>query len=183
MARLVLRRLALLPITLWLVHFFGFTYALVVRPIRAARNPFFAGLAEPVPILPAYSEYMQTALGSGLGQMPGSKEAIAEAIARAAGASVGLLLIATTLSIAVGLALGLAAVRHNPPRVSRGMTILSTIGLATPSFYLGTIFIVVMFTYVLSRGAGTPMPLPTQGFGWDTHLILPALALMLRPAG
>ena len=59
-----------------------------------------------------------------------------------------------TLSVVAGWMLGMAAVRTQPPRVARWMTIFSTVGLATPSFYLGALFIVAMSAYVIARGPG-----------------------------
>ncbi len=181
MTRFIVRRLAIIPLALLLAHFFGFAYAHTARPIRAARNPFFASLVDPSPLIPTYTSYVEDVFQSGLGNVPGAGEPLADVLARATVASLGLLLIALTLSVMVGWLLGLRAVRANPPRVARWITIVSTVGLATPSFYLGTLFIVAMFAYIIARGPGASMPFPTQGFGWDEHLVLPALALTLRP--
>ncbi len=38
-----------------------------------------------------------------------------------------------------------------------------------------------LVSLVLSQGEGAVSPLPLQGFGWDLHLVLPVLALMVRP--
>ena len=181
MARFIVRRLAVIPVALILAHFFGFAYAYLARPLRAARNPFLAPLVNPEPLLPAYADYVGRIPASGLGTAPGSGAPIGEVVLQATIASLGLLAIALTLGVIAGWMLGMAAVRTAPPRVARWMTIFSTIGLATPSFYFGTLLIVAMFAYVIGRGPGTNMPLPTQGFGWDTHLVLPVVTLMLRP--
>ncbi|UCC65405.1 MAG: ABC transporter permease subunit, partial [Anaerolineae bacterium] len=77
------------------------------------------------------------------------------------------------------LVLGLRAVRLEPRRISRWLTLLSTTGLAMPSFYIGSLLIAAMFSYVLEQSIGAPFPM--QGFGWDRHLVLPTLALMVRP--
>ena len=45
MLRFIIRRLAIIPVALLLIHFLGFGYAHLARPLRAARNPFFASLA------------------------------------------------------------------------------------------------------------------------------------------
>jgi peptide/nickel transport system permease protein len=65
--------------------------------------------------------------------------------------------------------------------VSNWLTIFSTVGLAMPSFYIGSLFVFGLLAYVLRGGYGTQLPLPMRGFGWDEHLVLPALALMARP--
>jgi peptide/nickel transport system permease protein len=38
----------------------------------------------------------------------------------------------------------------------------------------------IVFVLVF-RGPNSESPIPIQGFGWDNHLILPVIALMLRP--
>ena len=50
-----------------------------------------------------------------------------------------------------------------------------------PGFFLGSVFIVVSFYYLILGGPGTELPFPLQGFGWDSHLVLPSLVLMARP--
>jgi peptide/nickel transport system permease protein len=92
----------------------------------------------------------------------------------------GLLGLALLLSVITGLALGLAATRTHPPRVAGWLTGISTVGLAMPGFYLGSLLILGSVFYVVS-GPGKAPPIPIQGFGWDSHLVYPLLALMLRP--
>ena len=45
---------------------------------------------------------------------------------------------------------------------------------------MGSVLIAAMFAYILWGPGGHP-PFPMQGFGWDIHLVLPVLVLMLRP--
>jgi len=82
--------------------------------------------------------------------------------------------------VVIGVTLGIIAVRVEPPRVSRWLPIISTIGLAMPSFYIGSLFAVFMFSLIMKR-PGSGFLLPMGGFGWDFHLVLPTLSLMLRP--
>lgn len=185
MTRFILRRLAVIPIALLLVHFLGFGYAHLARPMRAARNPFFASLADPAPLLPTYENYLQNALRLDFGTIPTNtslEEPVFTAIGRASVASLGLMTIALVLSTLVGLLLGLLSVRPAPPRIARWLTIFSTIGLAMPSFYIGSLFVWASLSYLLRGGFGTQLPLPIRGFGWDKHLVLPTLALMARPS-
>lgn len=184
MLRFILRRLAIIPVALLLIHFLGFGYAHLARPLRAARNPFFASLANPEPLLPTYQHYLENARHLDFGTLPTSpsiEEPIVTVIARAGVASLGLMAIALALSTLVGLALGLLAVRPEPPRIRKWLTIISTVGLAMPSFYIGSLFIWALITYLLRSAYGTQLPLPIRGFGWDKHLVLPTLALMARP--
>ena len=60
MFRFILRRLAILPIALVLLHFLGFTYAYVARPIRASRTPYLREQVEnPLPLLETYQQHIQ----------------------------------------------------------------------------------------------------------------------------
>ena len=70
MSRYVLRRLALIPLVLTVVNFFGFAYAHLVQPGQIGRNPFLAVTAEPTPVLPAYFDYLSDVFHGDLGALP-----------------------------------------------------------------------------------------------------------------
>ncbi|MEZ4618324.1 MAG: ABC transporter permease [Caldilineaceae bacterium] len=108
-------------------------------------------------------------------------EPIGRLLLHVGGISLGLLAITFVLSTCCGLLLGVAGIHHHPPRVARWFTPLTTIGLATPSFYLGTVVIALLLFYFVRSGPDADLILPLQGFGWDRHLLLPTLALVVRP--
>ncbi|GAB4401622.1 MAG: hypothetical protein OHK0052_25080 [Anaerolineales bacterium] len=176
-----------IPLALLLVNFFGFTYAHYAKPLRAARTPYVR--AEPAgPLLPAYRDYLQSLLTRDLSMrlnLPGNSRSapaqFGETLVTATQASFGLLLIALTLSGFFGVLLGLAAVRTDPPGVARWLTGISAVGLAMPSFYIGSLFIIVSVYFLITGGPDSELLLPLSGFGWDKHLVLPVLALMARP--
>lgn len=188
MARFVARRMLLIPVLLVLVNFLGFAYAHYARPLRAARTPFARAQAVE-PLMPAYRAYLQSLAELDFSMqldVPGNVRSnvapsLGETLVRAAGASLGLMVLALASSVAFGFLLGLRAVQNEPPQVSRWLTLISTAGLAMPSFYIGSLFILASVFYVLWSGRGTRMPLPLEGFGWDEHLVFPILALMARP--
>jgi ABC-type dipeptide/oligopeptide/nickel transport system permease subunit/LysM repeat protein len=179
MLRFVLRRLAIIPLGLLLVNFFGYAYAHLVLPLRASRIPYLASLPDPGPLLPSYLEYLGNALRFEFSPLPGTEETLIEVILSASLASAGLLIISLVLSVVLGLSLGVAAVKVEPRRIARWLTLLSSTGLAMPSFYIGSLLILVSFYYTL-RTKGD-MLLPLGGYGWDLHLVLPVLALLVRP--
>jgi peptide/nickel transport system permease protein len=181
MVRFALRRLIIIPVVLLLVHLAGFAYAHLAGPLRAARIPYVLIQLDPPPLWPTYRNYMQNAARLDLGQMPGSSESLATAMSRAAANSLGLLALALVLSVLIGLSLGLRAARSDPPRVSSWLTLASTLGLAMPGFYIGSLFIVASVSYLRLQGSNAQAPFPLQGFGWDKHLVFPTLALMVRP--
>jgi ABC-type dipeptide/oligopeptide/nickel transport system permease component len=91
--------------------------------------------------------------------------------------SAGLLLVSLALATLLGIPLGVAmASRRGLGRSF--MVILSTLGVSTPSFFLAMLLWVV--NIALFRQLELK-PLPPTGFGWDAHLIMPALVLAMRP--
>jgi peptide/nickel transport system permease protein len=50
-----------------------------------------------------------------------------------------------------------------------------------PSFYIGSLLILFSVAYALSLPGNNGLPFPMAGFGWDEHMVLPVLALMVRP--
>jgi peptide/nickel transport system permease protein len=118
--------------------------------------------------------------------VPGSLRAntpntFGEIIRNATIASLGLLTVTLTLSSIIGFFIGQRAVKNESNQVAHWLSAVTTVGLAMPSFYVGSILIFITVAYILWRGPGTDSPLPLDGFGWDLHMVLPVLALMARP--
>lgn len=187
MTRFILRRLLVIPVALMLVNFLGFAYAHYAKPLRAEQTPFVR-VEEAGPLLPAYRTYLSEVFNLDFtdqvavpGQSRSGPSEIGEVLWNATRASLGLLALSLVISGMLGFIIGLAAVKNNPPIVRRWLTWVSTVGLAMPSFYIGSLLIFAMVFYVIRRGPGTSMPLPIDGFGWDLHLVLPTIALIIRP--
>lgn len=185
MLRFILRRLLIFPIALVLIHFLGFTYAYVARPIRAARTPYLRQQVEnPLPLLPTYWQHVQDIFDGSLLRPPEKGAQVGsfgQNLWQAFIASSGLLAIALVISTILGLLLGFLAVRNQPPGVRSWLTPLSTLGLAMPGFYIGSLSVLAIVFLAMAQGARNESGLPIRGFGWDNHLILPVLALSLRP--
>lgn len=182
MLRYSLRALARLFPALLLAHFFGYAFGHLVAPLHAARSPLSIGNVDRTPLLQSYGAYLAGIAVDGLGPLPGSPadESLAGAVGRAAWNSLGLLLIATGLSVAAGVTLGLLAVRDRPPRIAPWLTGAATLGLAVPTFFFGVMGVTAAIL-LLIYAPGRFLVLPLEGYGWDAHLVLPVLALMLRP--
>ena len=181
MLRFTLRRLIIIPLALILINFLGFTFASIISQFQRSQTIYGSGKEQLDPVLPVYLEYARQALKLDFGKMPiGVNEPIANAVAQAAVNSLALLGIAFLLSIMFGLLLGLSAVLVDPPKTSGWLSLLSTVGLAMPGFYVGTLLVGLM---ILSTYGSERQPLlPVAGFGFDQHLILPVLALAIRPS-
>lgn len=84
----------------------------------------------------------------------------------------------------LGLSLGLAALfgvalgARSARRERTAWLLLSLLGMSMPTFFLALLLqlLVLRLTYLLGRPV-----LPVGGFGWDAHLLLPALVLAARP--
>lgn len=188
MTRFIALRLLIFPLLLILVNFLGFTYAFYARPLRAERTPYVA-VEDPGPLIPTYITYVEMLFDLDFSMelaVPGSLRAntpntLGEIIRNATIASVGLFVITLLLSSIFGFFIGLRAVNNESNRVAHWLSIVTTVGLAMPSFYIGSILIFLSVAYILWRGPGTDSPIPLDGFGWDLHLIMPVIALMARP--
>jgi peptide/nickel transport system permease protein len=180
--RYTLRTLAILVPALLLAHFLGYAFGHLVAPLHAARNPLSIGDFDRAPLLESYAAYLGGPARLGLGPLPGSGsgQSVATALGVAALNSLGLLAIAMSLSVVVGLALGIAAVRDGPPRIAPWLTGAATAGLAVPTFFFGVLGVSAAIM-LLIYAPGQFLILPLEGYGWDAHLVLPVLALMLRP--
>jgi len=93
-------------------------------------------------------------------------------------ASAGLLLLSLGVALLVGLPLGIAAALTKRKTSSMLIMLISTLGVSTPSFLFA------MFLWVVNIWVHRTFDikvLPSAGFGWDTHLIMPVFVLAMRP--
>ncbi len=92
--------------------------------------------------------------------------------------SLGLLAVALGGAAIIGVALGTLASRQRSSLILLGILLLSLIGISLPTFF--TALLLQLGVINITRWQGSTF-LPVGGFGWDTHLILPALVLAARP--
>jgi peptide/nickel transport system permease protein len=177
----LLRRLLIIPPILLAINFASFAYALIALQAQKTANPWGSAVNGPPPVWTSYLQAVSGWLQGDFGRMPGTNEPIAGVLAAAAPNSLGLLAIAFVFSSILGISLGLLAVQVQPARLSRWLVPFTTLGLALPSFFLGALFITAAVVYLTQNSAATQFLIPISGFGWDDHLILPVLALLVRP--
>lgn len=92
--------------------------------------------------------------------------------------SLGLLMIALTVGTVFGLSLGGIAAIRKGSRLSTFLMTASVILISTPSYVVAMFLIWSVVWFFQSTGVRI---LPTFGFGWDVHLILPTIVLAIRP--
>lgn len=177
MLRFALRRLLTFPFILLLANFTGFAFAFYFEPVVASSNPYATGPISLPPLFPEYYSYLAGFAEGNFG-FTYNGESVPVALGRLSLNSFGLVGIAMSLSIVLGILLGRLAVRRDNTKVAPWLTVLATMGLASPGFYIA---IIVISIFVLIAIYGPGVIIPFQGFGWDAHLILPVLVLMVQP--
>jgi len=103
---------------------------------------------------------------------------IAEAVPVIIVRSLGLLLAALVIAASVGIVLGVWAARRRYSFWSVLVLAASIIGVSVPSFFAALLLQIGIIR--ITQMSGKPF-LPVGGFGWDLHLLLPALVLAARP--
>jgi peptide/nickel transport system permease protein len=92
--------------------------------------------------------------------------------------SLGLLFAALLIAAPGGIFLGFWASRWRHSRASFLILMISIIGVSLPSFFAALLLQIGVIW--LTQTTGKTL-LPAGGFGWDLHLVLPALVLAARP--
>lgn len=178
MAQKTILRFLLLVLLLVAANFGGYAYAFFARTISG--NPFFAREAQTSSLWSDYSRYVQGIVQGSYSEVAVYQEDFFLILGRAAMASAVLLVLALVISVVLGLVLGLLGVRLHPPGIRDWLTGVTIFGLSTPSFFIGRLAVALLLLVTIYARLGN-IPLPIQGFGLDRHLILPLLALIVRP--
>jgi peptide/nickel transport system permease protein len=103
---------------------------------------------------------------------------VAEVVPNVLAKSLVLLLAATVFATVVGISLGIWAANRRRSDLSLTTILASIVGVSVPSFFAALLLqlAVIKLTQLLGR----PL-LPVGGFGYDLHILLPALVLAARP--
>jgi peptide/nickel transport system permease protein len=179
MISFVVRRLLTFPFIVLAANFIGFAFAFYFEPVVATSNPYSSGDIQLPPLFPEYFGYLSKFAQLDFGETYNG-EPVLTAIGRLGLISLGLVGIALALSIVIGILLGRLAVQRDSIKVSSWLTVLATVGLASPGFYIA-ILLITFFLLLTLYGPGNDLLIPFQGFGWDSHLILPVMVLMIQP--
>ena len=175
----IARRILFLAILLPILIFF------VALTMNLGRGGGWTAIAEAVPTSASFTtNYLANLLRGDLGATTAAYAAdagtpVVEELARALPRSLGLLGIALVVSVVIGLPLGIAAGLRHRTRFSGAIVFVSVLGISTPSYFAA--MLLIWFNVWLYRTTGSDF-LPVHGFGWDAHLILPAIVLAARPA-
>lgn len=92
--------------------------------------------------------------------------------------SMGLLLFSLLIAAALGVTAGSLAAIWEGSILSTGVLTATLLGVSLPSFF--TALLLQVIEIVWYRRTGLRL-VPVGGFGWDAHIVLPALVLAARP--
>ncbi len=171
----ILARLAFAAVTLVFLIFVTFLGLSMARGVPAGAALRYAGQST----LNYLLHVAQGDLGTAFVSVGTNRRApVVEIIARVLPRSAGLLAVSLLLGGALGFLLGSWAAYRRSQRARLLALLLAVVGLSLPSFLLALVLQIAALTY--TRVMGHPL-VPVGGFGWDKHIILPALVLMVRP--
>ena len=156
--------------SLWLLG--GFVCFLIFLALAAAWPHFELG-----DVLDRYGSYIGALSQADLGRTDRG-EPVGQLILRTFFKSFGVLALAVGLAGLIGVAIGLVAnARSSRPNEAWPVAI-SVVLLSAPSFLIGGLLQSADVEIAIRTGV---LPLPTTGFGWDRHLVMPVLVLAAKP--
>ncbi len=103
---------------------------------------------------------------------------VAEVLPTILAKSFGLLAVVLLAATLVGVVLGILAAGRRRSNWSLMTLLASIVGVSVPSFFAA--LLLQLAAIRLTQIAGRPI-LPVGGFGWDKHILMPALVLAARP--
>jgi peptide/nickel transport system permease protein len=91
--------------------------------------------------------------------------------------TLSLTLLAVLLSVVIGVPLGLIAGMRKNSLADRVLTILASLGIATPHFWIGTMLVLFLALQLRLLPATGYVPFTQDPWQWFLHMLLPAVAL------
>ena len=179
MLRLLLVRLAQIPIVIIVVSFFVFAFlnasgdpVRMLLPIEASEADVEAmriALGLDRPMLVRYWDFLLDALRGDFGMSLRARQPAIDIVLQALPATIELAVVALFLATIVSIPLGIAAAVRRNGVIDIIATTMSVLGQSMPVFWLG---IILMMVFSVKLGW-----LPASGRGHWTAIILPAVSL------
>ena len=135
------------------------------------------------PFFQRYAAWLGDAVQGDFGNSYTSKEPVIDMILDRAPVTLSLGLVSLVMGIGLGAVLGVIGAIRPRGIVDRGMTALSSVMLAIPSFWLALVLILILAVEnPIFPTIGYAKLLEEGPYEWLRHLILPAIALSLSAA-
>jgi ABC-type dipeptide/oligopeptide/nickel transport system permease component len=90
----------------------------------------------------------------------------------------GLLLFSLLFAAILGVGTGILTARWEGNPLSLGLSTIALLGISLPTFFTALLLQVIEIRWYQRTGIRL---VPVGGFGWDAHIVLPALVLAMRP--
>lgn len=193
--RLIGRRLIALPIMalgVTILVFFLMSFSKVdpaynalgesATPEAVAQYHEEHGLDDPLPV--RYVRYMEGLLHGDLGTYGAASYSVGERVAKALPVTMQLTFMGLLIGAILSFALGVLAALYRDRWPDQVIRVISIAGIATPSFWLAVLMILVFSSYLHVLPASGPLPSPAQNFGgYMARMILPSVALAFPLTG
>lgn len=179
MPRFIARRLLFIAFVALAIVFFCFLGMGMVRNSSASRPsydlPFFARHAARNTVA-----WVRKAARGDLGRVTAGEasQPVTEILYDTYVKSMGLLLASLALAAALGVSVGIFTGLREHSWLAPLILTLTLLGISTPSFFAALALQVGEIRFLQMTGIRL---LPVGGFGWDRHIVLPALVLAARP--
>lgn len=193
--RLIGRRLIALPIMalgVTILVFFLMSFSKVdpaynalgesATPEAVAQYHEEHGLDDPLPV--RYVRYMEGLLHGDLGTYGAASYSVGGRVAKALPVTMQLTFMGLLIGAIFSFALGVLAALYRDRWPDQVIRVISIVGIATPSFWLAVLMILVFSSYLHVLPASGPLPSPAQNFGgYMARMILPSVALAFPLTG
>ena len=193
MLRLIVRRTLWSILALYAIHavtYLAMAYVALIR-MGQVRTGIYGGRPQlvsapnariavaPGEVVAVYRNYVSGAMRGDLGTLQNG-DSVAETVLAAFPRSLLLLASAVTVAAVAGILIGYLSLDQGTRRARAVAFWLNVVGYSAPAFYVG--ILAIQSLILLARATGIRgLVLPAVGYGLDRHLILPVLALALRP--
>jgi peptide/nickel transport system permease protein len=127
------------------------------------------------PIYVQYFDWLKQALTGDFGFSYTSRIPVGDLIVPSLSVSMSLALAALALALAFALPLGILAATRRGGRIDNAITFLSQSSVSAPEYWVGPVLVLIFARYL-----GW---LPTGGWNGLAFMVMPAVALSLRPLG
>jgi len=182
MSRVLLRRLAaIVMVSLAIVLFCSLGLRMMRQPLTAQGSSTMSLLR--LAFRDSYT-YLRALFGGNLGTVwrASGRSRTAVSVASLAAdtyvKSMGLLAAALLFAAVLGTGLGALSAYWEGSPVAIGLLASSVLGISMPTFFTALFLQVVEIKWYQRTGIRL---VPVGGFGWDSHIILPAMVLATRP--
>ncbi len=140
------------------------------------------GLNDPLPV--RYVKYLGGLVQGDFGTYGAARYSVGERVAKALPVTLQLAFMGLLIGTVVSFFLGVLAALYRDSWLDQAIRVLSIAGLATPSFWLAVLLILVLSSYLRLLPASGPLPSPAHdAMGYLSRMLMPAVALAVPLCG